>query len=270
MASIIARDFKPDTHQAELFITQSAFRAVMDAVSRPGRLRKIQAMYRPQGHQPSHSDRYLQNRYLETLVCMLLDSSCTVAVCAADAQLTAADSDLASAAALASTPAPAPAAPPSNSAPAAAVPFDTWPASTAACIAAITIRTYAVPSAPENARFAIITKDALARQGSGFLAALGGGSDIAPELGATAIIECQALAASPQPEAGCQFRVTGPGVKTEHGFAASSDWWHTARSSRKDEFPCGIDLILVDASGNVVALPRTAQVSAANTEMECG
>ena len=149
MASVIARDFKPDTHEEELFITQSAFRAVMDAMARPGQLRKLSAMYHPQGQRASTQGQFgtlFENRYLETLVCMLLDSSCTI--------VTGSD----------------------------------------ASTAAVSARSYAQPSEPDKARFAIITKDVPAKRGAELLAMLSGGSDLAPELGATAIIECQALA----------------------------------------------------------------------------
>ena len=39
-----------------------------------------------------------------------------------------------------------------------------------------------------------------------------------------------------------------------------------ARSERGDEYPCGIDVILVDEQGHVVAVPRTTKVMAIEKE----
>ena len=57
------------------------------------------------------------------------------------------------------------------------------------------------------------------------------------------------------------FEVRGPGVAETNHFATDRRAWAVARAQRGDEFPCGIEIVLVDAVGNVVAIPRTSAVS---------
>lgn len=53
----------------------------------------------------------------------------------------------------------------------------------------------------------------------------------------------------------------GPGVERENRFAVDRvDWLH-ARAQRGDEFPCGIEIVLVDPEGRVVAIPRSSSAT---------
>lgn len=53
----------------------------------------------------------------------------------------------------------------------------------------------------------------------------------------------------------------GPGVERENRFAVDRvDWLH-ARAERGDEFPCGIEIVLVDPEGRVVAIPRSSSAA---------
>lgn len=53
----------------------------------------------------------------------------------------------------------------------------------------------------------------------------------------------------------------GPGVERENRFAVDRvDWLH-ARAQRDDEFPCGIEIVLVDPEGRVVAIPRSSSAT---------
>ena len=130
---------------------------------------------------------------------------------------------------------------------------------------AIRARTYAQLLPCQQARFAIIAADASVEQSASILSALSGGTDEAPELGATALIECAALFAPGEPSPSTRevhwFGVTGPGVASKHLFGVSCSWWQEVRLARADEFPCGIDLILVDQIGRLIALPRTARLA---------
>ncbi|MDR0514976.1 MAG: phosphonate C-P lyase system protein PhnH [Coriobacteriaceae bacterium] len=195
----MTREYNPDTHEQELFATQEAFRAVMDAMARPGMVRKVPPLHRPR----------LSNPWLETIACMLIDSACTFCVAAADEEA-----------------------------------FRT----------ALATRTYAKAQPPDAARFAVIAADADPDQATEVLLGLSGGNDISPEKGATALIECEALGI------GQAFCATGPGIAKRHVFLVSSAWWHDAREARKDEFPRGIDIILVDGAGRVMAVPRTTRL----------
>ncbi len=89
-----------------------------------------------------------------------------------------------------------------------------------------------------------------------------GGTLASPETGATLFIECDLLASKVEDTTNL-FRVSvkGPGVKDEHFFGIDRISWLEARNKRCDEFPCGIDIILVDRVGGIVAIPRTSFIS---------
>lgn len=125
----------------------------------------------------------------------------------------------------------------------------------------ITLLTHAEAVPAQEAGFALITADAPLDGQIQLIGELSGGTPFSPEKGATAIVECRCLAQIPQEGAPLAFSVEGPGVRTTNIFYVSDDAWFVGRSRRIDEFPCGIDLILVDTSGRAVALPRTARLS---------
>lgn len=95
------------------------------------------------------------------------------------------------------------------------------------------------------------------------------GNLISPEKGATVLLGCDAL--SQEPDKGLfGFSVSGPGVADTNRFFCDSDAWLRARAARLDEYPCGIEIVLVDPNGNVVAIPRTSNVARADAdELEC-
>lgn len=73
-----------------------------------------------------------------------------------------------------------------------------------------------------------------------------------PEHGATIILRVQRLGS------GEPFALHGPGIEGARSLAVegmASGWWQR-RAGWNAGFPCGVDLILVDAD-SVVALPRT-------------
>ena len=87
------------------------------------------------------------------------------------------------------------------------------------------------------------------------------GTLIAPDKGATVLIGCDALFQDSVD--GMQgFAVAGPGVKGETRFYATSDVWQRAREERGDEYPCGIEIVLVDKAGRIVVIPRSSAVTA--------
>ena len=53
----------------------------------------------------------------------------------------------------------------------------------------------------------------------------------------------------------------GPGVERENRFAVDRVDWLRARAERGDEFPCGIEIVLVDPEGRVVAIPRSSSAT---------
>lgn len=113
----------------------------------------------------------------------------------------------------------------------------------------------------------------------------------APHLGATCIVECSTLlgrgksgtvtgsssgvflgeveeccepgavaAAVTNAQTSTVWRISGPGVDGAASIACDRNDVMQARLDRSDEFPCGIDVVLVDGAGHVVAIPRSSLV----------
>lgn len=87
------------------------------------------------------------------------------------------------------------------------------------------------------------------------------GTLIAPDKGATVLVGCDGLSQDPV-DGMWGFTVAGPGVKGEARFYAASDVWQRAREARGDEYPCGIEIVLVDKAGRIVVIPRSSEVAA--------
>ncbi len=76
-----------------------------------------------------------------------------------------------------------------------------------------------------------------------------------PHLGATLIVECEAL------KQGNDLIFSGPGIYQTNTLASMLDTdCVEMRSVVNEEFPLGFDMILIDQDANCVALPRTTQV----------
>jgi alpha-D-ribose 1-methylphosphonate 5-triphosphate synthase subunit PhnH len=76
-----------------------------------------------------------------------------------------------------------------------------------------------------------------------------------PELAATIVLEAKAII----PGEGLALR--GPGVELVHfvSIDANGDWVGK-RAQQVREFPLGIDMVFLDARGQVVCIPRTTTV----------
>jgi alpha-D-ribose 1-methylphosphonate 5-triphosphate synthase subunit PhnH len=129
-----------------------------------------------------------------------------------------------------------------------------------ALISRIVMLTYAMPAPPDSADFVFVAALASREQAARLIAGLSGGNLAAPHRGATVVVECDRLAQEAEEAARYGFSARGPGIRGSHAFFASSDGWFDARTQRCDEFPCGIDFILVDRYANVVCIPRTTTV----------
>ena len=60
--------------------------------------------------------------------------------------------------------------------------------------------------------------------------------------------------------------VSGPGIKDTHTFYVDRSDWIEARRDRADEYPCGVDFVLVDVEGHVVGIPRTTKILSVEKE----
>lgn len=86
------------------------------------------------------------------------------------------------------------------------------------------------------------------------------GTLVSPEKGATVLCACERI--SDEPAEGLHaFAATGPGVKDVNRFYVDADAWAQARALRADEYPCGIEIVLVDDAGRIVAIPRSCTIT---------
>ena len=214
-------------NNVETHVLQRAFRNIMNALARPGRLGVVEAL-RTGGEEENPLPVYF-----EVVVKTLVDQAVTFAVSGSkEVQATQ------------------------------------W----------VTLNTHSHPTELEQADFILIPdvahsfacRDAILKAFEGTL--------IAPEKGATVVIHCGLLAGDPIPGAADDLGVldpdkkayrvvvSGPGVKDTHTFFVDRNDWIEARRDRGDEYPCGIDLILVDVEGHVVGIPRTTKIVSVEKE----
>ena len=71
------------------------------------------------------------------------------------------------------------------------------------------------------------------------------------------------VAAVASAQAATEWRITGPGVDGSAVIACDRGDVLRARVEREDEFPCGIDVVLVDGAGHVIAIPRSSAIECA-------
>jgi alpha-D-ribose 1-methylphosphonate 5-triphosphate synthase subunit PhnH len=84
------------------------------------------------------------------------------------------------------------------------------------------------------------------------------GTLVDPQLGATLVVMAETIAE------GGGLRLSGPGVEpgASLGIAPGGSWL-AARAEKNREYPLGVDMILIDPEGRIVALPRTTLVEEA-------
>lgn len=76
-----------------------------------------------------------------------------------------------------------------------------------------------------------------------------------PQQSATVIIETEMLSN--------EHRLTleGPGIaNTESVEITASEYWLTEREEANNEYPLGVDMILIDRNSNIMCLPRTTTI----------
>lgn len=214
-------------NNVETHVLQRAFRNIMNALARPGRLGVVEAL------RTGDKEENPLPVYFEVVVKTLVDQAVTFAVSGSkEAQATQ------------------------------------W----------VTLNTHSHPTELEQADFILIPdvahsfacRDAILKAFEGTL--------IAPEKGATVVIHCGLLAGDSIPgtaddlgvldpdKKAYRVVVSGPGIKDTHTFFVDRNDWIEARRDRGDEYPCGIDLILVDVEGHVVGIPRTTKIVSVEKE----
>lgn len=165
----------------------------------------------------------------------------------------------------------------------------------AGAIEALAAMTGAAIAPPVDAAFLVLADAAL--DAAALIAAAPEGTLVAPHRGATVIAAVARIASAPDGDAAARtaatangdgaahaaasdapapgaaglgpahavrrsFVLTGPGIETERALVVEAVGdWVAARNDRGHEYPLGIDLILVDGAGGVVALPRTTRIT---------
>lgn len=121
-------------------------------------------------------------------------------------------------------------------------------------------RTAARPTAAEQADFVVVSWDTL---DSSLPLRLRTGTLEYPNDSATLLVLVPPLGS----ETGLQLALAGPGVAAGHTawVGGLSPALFEARDEAA-EYPCGIDLLLIDPSGQVLALPRSTAIQIANAD----
>ncbi|MCB7036455.1 phosphonate C-P lyase system protein PhnH [Eggerthella sinensis] len=136
-----------------------------------------------------------------------------------------------------------------------------------AAAAYLTSETHARRVALRDADFIVVPARADAQTAYEAVAEACRGTLVSPEKGATVLVGCARLAGVPADASAAEpaepavhvVALSGPGVADVNRFAVDRIDWLNARAARGDEFPCGIEIVLVDADGRVVAVPRSSQ-----------
>ena len=132
-----------------------------------------------------------------------------------------------------------------------------------AVAAYLTSETHARRAPLRDADFVVVPARADAQTASEAVAEACRGTLVSPEKGATLLMGCARLAGVPESGEVTEPAVhvvalQGPGVERENRFAVDRVDWLRARDARGDEFPCGIEIVLVDPEGRIAAVPRSS------------
>lgn len=122
----------------------------------------------------------------------------------------------------------------------------------------LTVQTHAKQAQAQEADFVLVpvASDAVHAEA---IAQAKPGTLEEPEKGATVVLLVDSISAVPAKGLTC-LDLSGPGIeKTAELYVSQAEWAH-ARAERADEYPCGIEVLLVDDDGNVAALPRTTRI----------
>lgn len=140
----------------------------------------------------------------------------------------------------------------------------------------VSLQTHSHPRALDQADFLLVPDVANSAKCRQALLQAKPGTLVNPEDGAMAFVACSGLAGARIPgddqpdvvpgEKTYRICVSGPGIKDTHTFFVDRTDWIEARQERGDEYPCGIDVILVDEQGHVVGIPRTTRIISVEKE----
>lgn len=141
-------------------------------------------------------------------------------------------------------------------------------------------RTHALARPLEEAAFCVVPLALAGDDAAAAVRAARAGTLASPHLGATCIVECAVLLGTDASGARigsgagsarrARWTLAGPGIAGACELECDRADVLAARNERADEFPLGIDLVLVDGAGHIVCVPRSTrltQVGAAGEEV---
>ena len=133
-------------------------------------------------------------------------------------------------------------------------------------------RSHVRPADESAAAYVVVPLGVRGEEAAAVVGSLTSGTLLDPHLGATCVVECATLVGRDRSGARTgsasgaaparRWRLSGPGIAQGELALVECDRSDvvSARQGRSDEFPCGIDLVLVDGAGHVLAVPRTTSV----------
>lgn len=156
-----------------------------------------------------------------------------------------------------------------------AVTFAVADAESDALAAYISSETHATRVGAPEADFVIVPTRADGRTANRAVQEACRGTLVSPEKGATVFVGCTRIANESAVVEGndpamLSVEVCGPGVRDVNRFTVDRLEWARAREERRDEFPCGIDILLVDGEGQIVAIPRSSHVTCGDATLAIG
>lgn len=121
-----------------------------------------------------------------------------------------------------------------------------------ACFSSIT---FSKVAPIHEANYIFILKDALTEAIEAAVEAANIGTLENPHQSATILLEVERLSNEQH------LKFTGPGIQEIH-FAqiTGSEHWISSRAKRNDEYPLGIDFILMDEKNQLMCIPRTTRI----------
>jgi len=139
-------------------------------------------------------------------------------------------------------------------------------------------RTHALARPLGEAAFCVVPLALAGEDAAAAVRVARAGTLASPHLGATCIVECAALlgtdasgvrVGSRTGSAGyVRWSLAGPGIDGSCELGCDRDDVLAARNARADEFPLGIDLVLVDGAGHIACVPRSTRLTRMGTSGE--
>jgi alpha-D-ribose 1-methylphosphonate 5-triphosphate synthase subunit PhnH len=129
----------------------------------------------------------------------------------------------------------------------------------------LSMLTYAPQVVVGSCDFLFVTRSCPTTDAKSAINSLPAGTFLDPHKGATVIVECETVSADASGSDDSRgalkvLEVAGPGVDGTRRFVTERTDWFCARQERKNEFPLGLDFIIVDGAASFVCIPRSSSV----------